>query len=229
MPWVKIDDHFDEHPKHAQAGPLGWALWLAGLAYCNRNLTDGFIPWTTARTLVAWTFLDDATDERGQCICTIAVCCGAVGQDVTSELVIDRLLAAGLWENVDGGYYVHDYPAYQPTKAQVLAERAQKVAAGQAGGQASAQARAQAVAQAAAQANSNPVPVPVPVPVPNPDPDAADAALEREGSGEGEGSAASADGTRTTNVRANAKRGRVQGKGGGGGGGGGEQRQREPE
>ena len=31
MPWVRLDDHFDEHPKLAEAGPLGLALWVAGM------------------------------------------------------------------------------------------------------------------------------------------------------------------------------------------------------
>ena len=46
MPWVRIDDGYADHPKMAAVGPLGQALWLAGLAYCNRYLTDGFIPRT---------------------------------------------------------------------------------------------------------------------------------------------------------------------------------------
>ena len=55
MPWVKIDDHFSEHPKHARVGPPGWGYWLAGLAYANRNLTDGFIPHAVAYSLATWT------------------------------------------------------------------------------------------------------------------------------------------------------------------------------
>ena len=67
MAWVKIDDHFDEHPKIAQAGPLAVAVWLAGLAYCNRNLTDGFIPWSKAQGLVSWQFLGaESDDPRGR-------------------------------------------------------------------------------------------------------------------------------------------------------------------
>ena len=158
MPWVKIDDHFDEHPKLARVGPLGWALWFAGLAYCNRNLTDGFIPWAIAGTLVSWDFLDDVGPTR--------IYVGSREEvfeenAVTSEFVIALLLGAGVWEEATGGYRVHDYDQYQPTKAAIEAERATKVAAGQAGGIAAARARA--VASAVAQ--SKPVPVPVPVPV----------------------------------------------------------------
>jgi len=176
MPWIKIDDHYDEHPKFAKAGPLGMALWLSGLAYCNRNLTDGFIPWSTARTLVSWEFLSFEGITLQVCIAEDM----KVDQDGLADMarpvdswdIITMLLDAGLWTKEPNGYQVHDYANYQPTKAQVEADRAAKIAAGRAGGKASARARGQAPAQAPAiepaiepaQAQSNPVPVPVPVP-----------------------------------------------------------------
>src|SRR3990170_7480618 len=123
MPWIRVDDHYDEHPKFARAGPLGMAMWLAGLAYCNRNLTDGFIPWTIARTLMSWDYLDATGPTH------IYVDSG----NVTCEYVTGLLLDVGLWDEVDGGYRVHDYVDFQPTKAQVRAERATKIAAGRAG------------------------------------------------------------------------------------------------
>lgn len=169
MPWVRIDDHFDEHPKFAQAGPLGMAMWVTGLAYCNRNLTDGFIPWAVAHRLLTWEYLGPA-EERGRAVYAIGVSSGMSGEDVDCALVIGLLISARLWEEVDGGYRVHDYTDYQPTKDEVEAEKAKKQAAGQAGGRASAKARAEsngvAHAEAPAQAKSNPVPKPNPVPGP---------------------------------------------------------------
>ena len=127
MPWVRIDDHFDEHPKHALAGPLCWALWLAGLAYCNRNLTDGFIPWAVARTLVSWNYLDppdeDGPNKGRNRLVTVSVTCGMSGNDVTSEMVINRLIYAGLWQECDGGYKIHDYPDYQPSRKEIISQR----------------------------------------------------------------------------------------------------------
>jgi hypothetical protein len=153
MVWVRIDDHFDEHPKFAKAGPLGMALWLAGLAYCNRTLTDGFIPWSVARALIAWEFLDPAAAKDGRRKrYRIAMTCGVVGDDVTSEFVIELLLVAGLWVEVDGGYRVHDYDQYQHTRERIEEERRLKQAAGQAGGKARAQAHARASAKADVQA-----------------------------------------------------------------------------
>ena len=44
MAWVKLDDHFAEHPKVVQAGPVAGFLFVAALCYANRHLTNGFIP-----------------------------------------------------------------------------------------------------------------------------------------------------------------------------------------
>lgn len=44
MTWVRLDDEFGEHPKIAALSDSALALFVTGLAYCNRNLTDGFIP-----------------------------------------------------------------------------------------------------------------------------------------------------------------------------------------
>lgn len=157
MSWVRIDDHFDEHPKFAAAGPIGMALWLAGLAYANRNLTDGFIPWAAARNLVSWSFLGP-DDGAGRKIYRLSVSSGMVGNDVDDDFAITLLLDCGLWEERDDGYEIHDYAQYQPTKSAIEATHALKQAAGQAGGQASAKARA----TAGAQAKSKPKPKPGP-------------------------------------------------------------------
>lgn len=172
MAWIRIDDHFDEHPKHAQVGPLGWALWMAGLAYSNRNLTDGFIPWAIAQHLVCWDYLEPPDEEGHQKRITIAVTSGMVGDDVQADRIIELLVAAGLWESCDGGFYIHDYDDYQLTKAQIEEIRETKRRAGQAGAKASAKARARAKGQRVQRQNGspNPNPNPNPRPTPNPDP-----------------------------------------------------------
>lgn len=47
MTWAKVDDQFAEHPKVLALGRDRFAamgLWLLGLTYSSRYLTDGFIP-----------------------------------------------------------------------------------------------------------------------------------------------------------------------------------------
>lgn len=128
MPWIKVDDHFDEHPKHAAVGPVGWGVWLAGLAYCNRNLTDGFIPWSVAEGMGGtWRVRVLEDDEINRVvqhrIWTIGITSGMQGDDMSGEWVADLLVEYGLWERVEGGFHVHDYESYQPSKADVLEER----------------------------------------------------------------------------------------------------------
>jgi len=166
MTWVKIDDGFPQHPKILKAGPLAMAMQIAALCYSARYLTDGFIPGAALGTLI------DLTD-----------CYEFEKQAPTAHYeVASWLVGAGVWDVVEEGYQIHDYEEYQPTKADVLYQRAAKVAAGRAGGIASAKAGArQKLKQEPGNASSKttaeqqPVPVPVPVPVitaaPDNDPD----------------------------------------------------------
>jgi hypothetical protein len=151
MAWVRLDDHFDEHPKIAALSDSAFALFVTGLAYSNRNLTDGFIP------------LNVAMGKLRYC-------------EGNPAPVINELEGAGLWAKHESGWAIHDYTDYQPTKAQVQQERSNKVAAGRAGGIAAAKARAIAeplaepIAEPIAESKPVPVPVPVPDPVPIPAP-----------------------------------------------------------
>lgn len=142
MPWVRIDDHFDEHPKLQAVGPLAWGVWLAGLAYCNRNLTDGFIPRAKAHTLANFEVVDG-----NDVIWTLGRSSGLADEDADGKWVASLLVEAGLWDQVSGGYIVHDYDEYQRTKAVIEEERDKKRAAGQAGGKARAKALAKADAK----------------------------------------------------------------------------------
>lgn len=97
MAWVRIDDTFADHPKMLRAGSLGVALWLEGLAYANRHLTDGRL----ARHVVASFRL--------------------VRQPLkVAELLVD----VGLWERADDEYQIHDYAEHYPSAADVRARRA---------------------------------------------------------------------------------------------------------
>ena len=163
MAWFKMDDGVVTHPKFAMIGAADMGVWAWGAAWASRELTNGHIPATVLPLL-------RGTPENAE-----------------------RLVAAGLWLEVEGGWQYHDWNDYQPAPDEVLALREKRKAAGRRGGKLSAQAKAQANAQASAQAkakqvleqepsksqasaqakakqrastsqaNLNPVPVPVPV------------------------------------------------------------------
>jgi hypothetical protein len=44
MAWVRVDDAFYDHPKFVRLDATSLGLWTVGLAYANRNLTDGWVP-----------------------------------------------------------------------------------------------------------------------------------------------------------------------------------------
>lgn len=95
MAWVSIDDQFHDHPKAEQVGPLGRDLYVAGLEYANRNLTDGFIPKATAGRLVSF------YDIPG------------INVTVNPYDVVQLLLVAGLWDAADGGFQIHDRELFE--------------------------------------------------------------------------------------------------------------------
>jgi hypothetical protein len=98
MTWVRLDDQFPDHTKVIAAGPAAAWLYVTALCYCNRMLTDGFVPGNQVPRLVP-----------------------------NASKLVDRLLTAGLWRKAsrDGvdGYEVHDFLKYQPTREEVLEER----------------------------------------------------------------------------------------------------------
>lgn len=165
MAWVRLDDHFDENTKLQAAGPLGVALWTCSLAYCNRNLTDGFIPKSKAHTLL---------DFDG-----LAMVDGMHGEDITGAMIAKKLVDVGLYEVVEGGYIVHDYLDYQPSKAEIEAQRQhvseERSKAGQAGAKSrwdgkNGKAIANGLANDMPNACQSDGPKPNPNPKPNPTP-----------------------------------------------------------
>lgn len=114
MGWVKIDDHFNDHPKIVQAGPLAMAMQVAGLCYCNRYLTDGFIPKSVAKKLLDFEGIALVWDHNEMF---------GGGQDVEWSMVVDSLVENGIWEKAEGGWLIHDYTEYQQPRERVLKEK----------------------------------------------------------------------------------------------------------
>ena len=177
MPWVRIDDGFARHPKVAAAGPLAMAMQIAGLCYCNRELTDGFIPRSVAATLIHWE-TEDPSDGGFNAVGIITdrgVMDGApaLAFPVNWTSVVETLLKYGLWEEAPGGFRIHDYLDYQPPRDSVLLERNTLSVIRSDAGKKGAAARWNGKTYGKQDGNDiaspsqthGPVPVPVPVPV----------------------------------------------------------------
>ncbi len=97
MAWVKLDDQFANHPKVTAAGGDAAWLYVAGLCYCQSQLTDGVIPEGIVARL---------TDRKN-----------AAGK------LAAKLVEVGLWEYIGDAYVVHDYGKHNEPAAKIKAKR----------------------------------------------------------------------------------------------------------
>lgn len=97
MSEAKLMPEFEQHPKVESCDLTAVGLFALGLSFAVRELTDGFIP-------IEWA--EKKTNEPAG---------GRSAQQLVDE---------GLWEPVEGGYAVHDFTVYNPTRA--LLERREK-------------------------------------------------------------------------------------------------------
>jgi hypothetical protein len=94
--WSKIDDNLPDHPKFVRAGTAASWLWVCSITYANRLLTDGFIPAEKVPSL--------GTLQRPQ---------------EAARLLVE----VGLWEEVDGGFQIHDFHDHNPRADDVKRKR----------------------------------------------------------------------------------------------------------
>lgn len=163
MPWVRLDEQFARNPKVLTAGPLGMAMQVAALCYCNEYLTDGFVPRSVANMLL---------DFEGLAFVWTHNEMFGGGDDVEASMVVKSLVEAGLWDEAPGGYLIHDYLEYQPSKAEVLAQREQRAEAGRQGGLAKAkrgakQTASEVLSEMPSKTSSKTLAKSYPVPVPD--------------------------------------------------------------
>jgi len=96
MGWMRWDDKTPEHPKMAAAGgDAGW-LHFCAVGYCNRNETDGVIPYAAVARL---------SDRRKP-------------YDLAA-----RLVEVGSWHVHPEGFEIHDYLDYQPSREKLRIDR----------------------------------------------------------------------------------------------------------
>jgi hypothetical protein len=126
MTWTRLDDGFDDHPKILALSVPAELLQIRALLYANRYRTDGHVP-AAAMSKLTRGFNRLRVDGKG----------------IQDDDLVDQLLAAGVWERNGsaGGWFIHDFSQYQPTKAKLAELSEKKAAAGKLGGQQSGVAR----------------------------------------------------------------------------------------
>jgi hypothetical protein len=97
MAWVKLDDQFADHPKIEALSDRAFRLHVAGLCYCGRLLTDGFVAEDRVRRLLP---------------------------KVTAAMIAE-LVDGRLWARAAGGYTILGFLDYNPSKEKVERERAE--------------------------------------------------------------------------------------------------------
>jgi len=100
LQYAKVDVGFHGHRKALEAGPLARDLYVAGLEYARRELTDGLILEKMVRFL--------APDHP------------------RPKQATKRLVDVGLWDTVEGGYRIHDYLDHNDAGSDVLASMEEK-------------------------------------------------------------------------------------------------------
>lgn len=113
MSWLKIESSVARNKKFMKAGPAPSWLWVCGLAYCQEGLTDGFIP-------------TEALPYLGV---------------KNAKQLASHLVKAGLWDEAEGGWDVHDYLAHNRSSGEVERLKQGRRDAGARGGEASGEAR----------------------------------------------------------------------------------------
>lgn len=102
MPWFKVDDTLHGHPKARRAGLSAMGMWVLAGSYCAAYATEGFI---SEQWVVSF----------------------PKGRSLAVELVV-----VGLWlpaeKDGENGWEFHDWLQYQPSKAEIEADRAMSAA-----------------------------------------------------------------------------------------------------
>lgn len=121
MPWVRFDDQFPINRKVTRLSDAAFRLHVSAVFWCARNLTDGAVPEedledVSARVRTPGRFVPELLDrglwhEVGT-ECSSPNCPADPHNAVTAPVTADK------------GWVIHDYFEYQPSKEQVLADRA---------------------------------------------------------------------------------------------------------
>jgi len=92
--YAQLSEHWHAHPKILGVGLDGMGLHAWAMSYSMHRLTDGFVP------------------------------AGALPNLPRLQAALKVLLQVGLFERTEGGYRIHDYLQWQPSRAELEAARA---------------------------------------------------------------------------------------------------------
>ena len=99
MPWARFEDDYLGNQKLATLSTAAIALDLAAIIYSARELRDGLLSLTDVETIA------------------VLIHIRAWRRPAVELVRVNR------WEPTEGGYTIHDYLEYQPSRAQILAQR----------------------------------------------------------------------------------------------------------
>lgn len=94
MPWVRIDENAMDHPKIGGLADGAFRLWVQGLAYCQKYLTDGYVSEIALKGLRAY-----SPKRRA------------------------ALIECGLWDTSETGIRVHDFLDWNESREHVMLAR----------------------------------------------------------------------------------------------------------
>lgn len=106
MAYIQVEASVRTHRKFLKAGPAASWLWLCSVGYSQDGLTDGFIPYEALNYL---------------------------GVKAPKNLKA-KLVAVGLWDEVQGGWRIHDYANHNKSAAEVNRIKNERRAGGSKGG-----------------------------------------------------------------------------------------------
>ena len=94
MAWFKVDDQLAFHSKTMLAGNEAMGLWVRAGSWSSAHFTNGFIPEHMA----------------------LAMAPPMANSNLPSDAIDlpSRLVEAGFWHKVEGGYQFHDWDDFQP-------------------------------------------------------------------------------------------------------------------
>ena len=96
MPWARFDERYPSHRKVRPLSDAAFRLDVSAVCWSSEHLTDGFV----------------STDDL------------ALVSDVKRpKAAANELVKRGRWDEVDGGWAIHDFHIYNPSSDKVRADR----------------------------------------------------------------------------------------------------------